>query len=189
MPKLSSVTVVYGRKVQPAPCESADAQVSLTLALDPDETVSTDEQIASAMQTAVRHVSETLGLKVAPKAAPRTSKPAVKANLDVGGPEEAPAPAQEQKAPEAPPAPLAAPVQEPTPADAEPKPVTKQDLTAAVTNAISRLEKQGVKDGPARVKQIVASYLPDGQPPFVYSRVPQHAWGDLLRDVNDLGRQ
>lgn len=181
MPKLSSVTVVYGRKVQPAPYESADAQVSLTLALDPDETVSTDEQIAAAMQTAVRHVSETLGLKIAAKPAARTSKPAVKANLDVGGPEEGAAPVQEQKAANDNVEPEAAPAQ-------EQKDITKQDITAAVTGAIDRLKKQGSNEGPARVKAIVASYLPDGQPPFVYSRVPQHAWGDLFRDINDLGR-
>jgi hypothetical protein len=186
MPKLSSVTVVYGRKVQPAPYESADAQVSLTLALDPDETVSTDEQIAAAMQTAVRHVSETLGLKVAAKPATKTSKPAVKANLDVGGPEEAPAPAapvQEQKPVEAPVEAPTAPVQE-----QEQKPISKQDINAAVAGAIARFDKAGAKDGPARVKQVIASYLPDGQPPFVYSRVPQHAWGDLFKDINDLGR-
>lgn len=207
MSKLASVTVLYGRKVQPAPYESADAQVSLTMTFDPEETTNTDDQIAATMATAIQHVSAALNLKPGAKKQ-TTSKPATKANLDTGGelpPAEAAAndnaPAQEQKPatvsksnkkapareqsddPFADAAPAAvAPKEEPAAAA-----VTRGDINKGIAGAQARMKAKGQTDGSVVIKKLIAGYVVGKDNPLL-ADLPETSFGDFLSDLEKLGR-
>lgn len=193
MSSITSITVAYGRKIQPAPYESADASVSLTLAFDQDETQDIDGEIAKALDRAVEHVGATLNIRKE-----KTSKPAVKANLDT--PEDipakaAPAPAKKE-APKKAPAKAAPPADEEDPfaapaAAAEEVPettLTKGDLAKAITNAQHRMKGAGVADGSDQIKKLVFAYSGKDKPPVSYSDVPPNSWADFVSDLDKLGR-
>lgn len=209
MSKLASVTVMYGRKVQPAPYESADAQVSLTLTFDPEETTNTDDQIAATMATAIQHVSAALNLKLGSGVKKQTtSKPATKANLDVGGelpPVEAPAsdnvPVQEQKPSPASKSNKKAPAREqsddpfadaaPTAAAPKEEPaaavVTRGDINKGIAGAQARMKAQGEASGSVVIKKLIAGYVVGKDNPLL-ADLPETEFADFLSDLEKLGR-
>lgn len=180
MSTLASIRVAYGRKMQPAPYESADASVELTLTFEPGETPDPSGRIDEAFELAVGKVHGILNL-----GAPRKtqSAPAVKASGDV------PPAKKATPAPE----PEAAPVQEPDPLDeidaaTEVKTYTQGDLMAAITTAMERLKASGDPDARGAVAKIIAGYLPNATKPK-YADIPQTSWGDFISDLNKLGRK
>jgi len=174
MPKVSTITVAFGRKIQTKPYENADASVSLALAFDhEEETRDIDDEISDAMKRAVSHVETTLGI----------------AN------EEKPAPKKEVSKKEAP-APKKAAPKKPKPAAKTPEPevseepdapaYTKGDMMKAISGTMTALQKKGITDGSKRIETLVRGYLQDDKPPYSYARIPENSWADFIKDVEEL---
>lgn len=204
MPKHATIEVKYGRTVQPAPYESANASVGFTLAFDPEELVGDlDAEIDAALARCTDHVHRILGIGQA-RTRPAESKPVVEAKGDIP----APAKAAEKAKPAAKPAekkadadPFDAPAEKKpaakasadpfdAPAEAADKPAyTRGDANAAIQQALERLQKKGVANGPAQISEIVKAYLPDGAtPPFSSNKVREDCLGDFISDLDKLGR-
>lgn len=186
MSNVTNIKVSFGRKIQTAPYENADAHVELTVAFDEGEKATLEDEIAANMDLAVSQVLRALRAEEKPKPAPA---PAEK-------PKPAPAPAAKKESPPASPkagvwaAPKAKQPSPSKPVDGSPKPYTNGDVIKAIGAAIDRLNKKGVTGPGEKVEEKIRSYLPsDAKPPFSYTAVPAHSFGDLIRDINDLGKQ
>lgn len=180
MSKLNEVRVSYRRLIQPVKYESAEASVELSMSFPEGESPDVDDVIASELRRAQAHVEVALGID-------ESETPVTERKIVV---ETKPAPVQTDKKappkPKASPKPKPAPKKEAGPVEEDAPQYTKGDMMKAISRTMEALQKKGVLDGSERVNKLIRAYLPDDRPPQSYARIPQHAWGDFIKDVEDL---
>jgi len=173
---ITQIKVMYRRTKQPAPYETKEAMVELTMAIDEAKQTSIeDAPVELALQRATDAVVNQLSIpeKEPAKKAASASKPKTK---KVVTPAKEPAP--EVK------------VEEPAPEEVEEKveapTLSQTDVRQAVSQTVERLKKAGVADAPARVNALVKAYIPNGKPPLTYTRIPADSFGDFISDLEKM---
>lgn len=192
MPNISTIAVSYGRKIQTAPYENADASVSMTIAFDDsDEQRDIDVEIGEAMNRAVIHVEYTLGLspsqgtRIAVAEEKPSAKPAVEEKKKTS-PKPKTAPKAKEPAKKTPPKPPAQPkkVASEEATDNGSEEVLKYkkgDLMKAIGTTMAALSKKGITDGSKRVNALVEAYGVKH-----LGEIPEDSWGDFISDVEKL---
>lgn len=209
MPKVSTINVSFGRKIQTAPYENADASVGVTVAFDHEETQrDIDEEISEAMDTCIAHVCRALGKEVpewltpkeenptnrdgAKKVTPAASPPA---DMQENGGTRPSISGQTATKPVSPSKPAAkkskvdfGPAPKKKEDTGEAPPYTSGDVMKAISGAIDRMQKKGQQGASAEVERIVRGYLPEDKPPYSHTQIPATSWGDFISDLNKLGK-